>query len=255
DTEADHTTVYFGSCSATGGLSITAGKYAVPGSTVQIAGKIRNMLPPVTIEMQMPAELTPFVSIPVAEFGADNVVRWTLDGVPGRPLSASVKLKALVSPGAIAGQTLMITGSATTASGNASGSRAVTVKAGRAGSGTGGVTTGSTRPLALSLAGARTFKPGLTTSLTLRYRNLTGSGRLHVNLPPALRNVMLTVPPATITPDGQLVWTGLTKASGGVSIRALVGTDITSGEVLPITATITGANNTSASTASLVTVR
>ncbi|HYD48086.1 MAG TPA: hypothetical protein VEB21_07060, partial [Terriglobales bacterium] len=80
-------------------------------------------------------------------------------------------------------------------------------------------------------------------------------GRLHVNLPPALRNVLLTVPPATITPDGQLVWSGLSKASGGVSIRALVGTDIASGEVLPITATITGANGTSASTASLVTVR
>ncbi len=216
-------------------------KTVVPGLQTQIGVSVKKMPAPVTIDLTLPPDVTPTLSIPGSVVTETGKLRWTFAGEPGKLISASVKVKVLIDAGVAPGALLSTTATISSPLGTTSSSGVMTAKGGVS---SGGGPISTTRDLTLDLTGATNVEAGLGTTLKLSYKYLSDNGRLEVELPPGISLVESTVPKANDIADGRLAWIGLPAPSGSVQIKALVHPSVTVGQVLTTRATLTDPNGT-----------
>ncbi|HYD50589.1 MAG TPA: hypothetical protein VEB21_19690 [Terriglobales bacterium] len=86
-------------------------------------------------------------------------------------------------------------------------------------------------------------RPGLTVQISLKYRNLTGPGRLRIKLPRLMRTVQ-TVPEAHVGADEVVLWGELQAKNGSVKLKAQIDANAPPGRALLIRADLDdGAGN------------
>ena len=109
----DATTVYRGNCTGgqptpsptatrtpgitTGVLPMTASHVVRAGRSAQIAIKLRRLAGPITVQLQLPAELKATVLAPQATVSPTGLVTWVVGTAGGSLTTTSLKLKALAA--------------------------------------------------------------------------------------------------------------------------------------------------------------
>lgn len=99
-------------------------------------------------------------------------------------------------------------------------------------------TTVSSKRLSVDVAAPRYLRAGLETSVSLRYRNLQGTGNAQMNLPDGLAYVS-SIPEPTFIEGGVLTWQGLDRLSGTAKVRVAVDESLPANTILTIGASIT----------------
>lgn len=220
-------------------MAIAAPRRVLAGAQTQVAVKVRGMPGPMTLEMSLPPQMNPILTVPPAAVTASGKLAWTVQAGANGLVSFQPKVKVAVQPGATQADLLSIAVTASSASRTLTGSAVMEVRAATTTAGGGGSTPGVPSGVAsLSIAGTASIKAGLTTTLKAKWRNLNAVGQLEVHLPPGLGPVVSTVPAATLAPDGRLVWSGLKPGAGGAAIKVVAHPGLPSGQVLTVNATL-----------------
>jgi hypothetical protein len=222
-------------------VSMTAPRKVVPGLQTQLSVQVKKMPPPVTVELALPPQLTPILTIPGAEITATGKLRWTFTGEPGTLISAKPKVKVMVSPDAAGAGIVSATATTTSAFGALVSSAVMEVRDAAVSAGTGG--------MSLVISGSTSLPVGTWTTLKVKYSGISSTGRLELQLPPGLGPIESTVPTASAVANGRLEWHALPAPSGSVSVKAMVHPNATPGQLMIVEGTLSDtAGNTSSAT-------
>ncbi|MFQ5666745.1 MAG: hypothetical protein ACE5I7_09975, partial [Candidatus Binatia bacterium] len=227
------------------GLTLTAQRSVRPDSFLTYTARYRSPAPGAGLLLALPDVVVSNSVQPAPSSTSSDGLTWqTLPSASG-----SVKVNARVAAAVPQGTVLHASATLTSAGGEVlRASRDTVVSA--------AISPGGSSPAAatLFLNAPRTVRRGLTTTITVSYRKLAGTGTVQLTLPPEL-TVQLTVPAATVGADGQVSWSGLRGPNGSVKARVLVASTAPAGSVLASEALLTAGNDSQTSAAAQITVR
>ncbi len=213
-------------------LQFALPRKVAPGLTSAFALKYSNVGTPDRLELELPAGMTVESSVPAYSTAVDGRVTWRGLAAPGGTIKLRVRVDADVAPGT----TMSSLATLVHARGTLSSEATSTVLGGTVAGGS------SARDVQLSLSGARSVRPGLDTSLSLKIKNLSGSGTVRLTLPAGVILVS-SLPAAASAGGGQVVWHGV---SGTAAIKATVRIETAAapGTTFPFQATVESASGT-----------
>lgn len=218
-----------------GFIRVTGPKRVPDGGRVSYKAKFKNIEIGSTVSMVVSEQIDPVFIFPPADYINGNVVTW--ENI--RRSSGTLLIKGQVNlsePDAV-GAILSAEVLATTPSQLQFKSGSDTAITNGPAAVVGG-TTVSTKKLSVSVAAPRYLRTGLQTSISLRYRNLQGTGNAQMNLPDGLSFVS-AIPEPTSVDGGVLTWSGLDRLSGTAKVRVLVDPTLGPNTILTIGGSIT----------------
>ncbi|MFT4572036.1 MAG: putative repeat protein (TIGR01451 family) [Hyphomicrobiaceae bacterium] len=233
-----------------GFLRVTGPKRVPDGGKVSYKAKYKHVEVGATITMVLSEQINPVFIFPPADQIDGNVVTW--ENIRRSSGTVRVKGEVILTESNAVGAILSAEVLATTPSQlqfNSGSDTAIT-------NGPAAVAAGNTvskKKLTVSVNAPRFLRAGLQTSISLRYRNLQGTGNAQMNLPVGLTYVS-SIPEPTLIEGSIFTWTNLNRLSGSAKVRVLVDEALDPNTILTIGASITD-DVGAAGTESIVTTR
>ncbi len=218
-----------------GFLQVTGPKRVPDGGRVSYKAKFNNIEVGSTVTMVLSEQIEPVFIFPPADQVNGNVVTWeNIRRSSGKLLvKGQVNLSEPDAVGAIISAEVLATTPSQLQFKSGS-DTAITNGPAAVASGT----TVSSKRLSVDVAAPRYLRAGLETSVSLRYRNLQGTGNAQMNLPDGLAYVS-SIPEPTFIEGGVLTWQGLDRLSGTAKVRVAVDESLPANTILTIGASIT----------------
>jgi len=216
--------------------AISAPRRVIPGMQTQLGIKVRKVPGPVVVELTLPPQMVPVLTIPAATITASGKLSWNVGGSAGELVSFQPKVKVAVLPSTTPADLLSATATVSSPFGTLVSSAVMEVRPSNS-------SAGGTVGQSLALSGSTRIAAGAQTTLKAKYRGLPTFGQLELHLPPALGSVVSTIPAAQTAPDGRLVWTNLPPGSGGVSVKVTLHPGAPSGQVMSVVGVLTDADS------------